>query len=376
MANKKGPKDDKLIQELYEKLDWFTFEATEEEFDPDQVNAIVNLLDTLDPQEEAYIRQPSEDGGSKEEERLVPASDPQAAFERFKKKYHITEEDLLRKNGKAVSGKTTAEKIVPFPTECSEELTPDSADVRKLTGQAVEKTDELPLAAGQTTQGAETQHMPGEEDFVAASGKADKKRRRRFLSSVWGKVAVALIVVVAMGAALTVGTSAVHQKSFFETIQQGANSVRIIVTGNEMESESEDITLENRGEDRVYYDSWEDIKNEYKEIMIPSYIPGGLSLKELYEHDMGNHKLYKSIYYAQDSDDYLIISVEYYENEYANLEMVDDENWSLISVDNEDQINYYQVDNSYMALCVKGKSIYLVKYSKLEEIEKVVKNLK
>ena len=49
MAQNNGPLDDKLIEELYKKLNWFTFQASDEEFDADQVKAILKLLDTLDP---------------------------------------------------------------------------------------------------------------------------------------------------------------------------------------------------------------------------------------------------------------------------------------------------------------------------------------
>lgn len=376
MANRKEPKDDKLIRELYEKLDWFTFEATEEEFDPEQVNAIVNLLDALDPQEEAYIRQPSGDGDSEGEDKLVPASDPQAAFERFKKKYHITEEDLLKKNGKAVPEKATGEKIVPFPAGFSEELTPNSADARELTKEAAEEGDGLSSTAGQNGQNVNETLTSNTDAPAPAPDKADRKRRRRFLSTVWGKIAVALLVVVVMGTVLTVGTSAVHQKSFFETVQSGVNSVRIIVTGNEMESESERKSLSQEENDRIDYDSWEKIAESNDEIMIPGYIPEGLELQELYSEDMGNYKLFKAIYYTSNSDNYLFISIKYYLNEYANLEIIDDESWSLLDTDEERQIYYYQVENNYIATRKIGKSIYLIEYCSLEEISKVLEQLK
>ena len=41
MAQNNGPKDEKLIEELYKKLNWFTFQASEEQFDADQVRTIL-----------------------------------------------------------------------------------------------------------------------------------------------------------------------------------------------------------------------------------------------------------------------------------------------------------------------------------------------
>ena len=52
MTQGKGKRDEKLIEELYEKLYWYTYEASEEEFDDKEVDAIVRLLDVLDPKEE------------------------------------------------------------------------------------------------------------------------------------------------------------------------------------------------------------------------------------------------------------------------------------------------------------------------------------
>lgn len=101
MAENRNSRDEKLIQELYDKLNWFTFEATDEEFDPDQVQTILDLLDKLDPLPE---RQASERNikqkpsvmsdplcEKKEDTDHVLVSDAEAAFERFKKKYNITE---------------------------------------------------------------------------------------------------------------------------------------------------------------------------------------------------------------------------------------------------------------------------------------------
>ena len=73
MTQGKGKRDEKLIEELYEKLYWYTYEASEEEFDDKEVDAIVRLLDVLDP---------------KEDDPKFP-SDPGAAFDRFKSRYGL-----------------------------------------------------------------------------------------------------------------------------------------------------------------------------------------------------------------------------------------------------------------------------------------------
>lgn len=74
MTQKKD--NDKLIQELYEKLWWYTHEAGEEEFDEKEVDAIVRLLEVLEPLKEDPLC----------------GSDADAAYERFQRRYGLEEE--------------------------------------------------------------------------------------------------------------------------------------------------------------------------------------------------------------------------------------------------------------------------------------------
>lgn len=363
MANKNNPQDDKLIQDLYAKLNWFTFEATDEEFDPEQVQAIVNLLDTLDPLQEKYVDRDTGEVTEPDKEGAVLASDTAAAFERFKKKYNITEEDLAKKNGKKVPKTVTEEKIVPFPAEFSGELVPDEAEVRKLTEQAASgQDDSLPAVGEQKADNAAE---------ASAAGKESPKRRR-FLASVPGKIAVAVVIVLVMGVGLTIGTSAVKQKSFFETVQSGINSIKIIVTGNEMEGES----VESTESEIIFYDSWQEILDEKPDILVPEYIPGNLNLNELCKNRMRNYTLYQGVYNDANSENLLTISVEYFENDYANMELLNDEKCELLEVDEENQINYYRQENNYIALWSKGKCIYMIEWSDFEELGKIVDQMK
>ncbi len=54
----KGQSKKKLIEDARERLRWYTLEASEEEFDVQEVDALVNLLNTLEPQEE-FLNQSS-----------------------------------------------------------------------------------------------------------------------------------------------------------------------------------------------------------------------------------------------------------------------------------------------------------------------------
>lgn len=89
---KKDSRDEKLIEELYEKLWWYTYEADDEEFDEKEVDAIVRLLDVLEPV--------GEDRGFK------PGAD--AALDRFWKRYG--EEEKSDDDKKVISPKPKEKK--------------------------------------------------------------------------------------------------------------------------------------------------------------------------------------------------------------------------------------------------------------------------
>lgn len=401
MANNNGSKDDKLIQSLYEKLDWFTFQATDEEFDPEQVQAIVKLLDSLDPLPEGEVR-----GGAtakpdvERKDMSAGKVDVDAAFDRFKKKYNITDEELARKNGKpaAVPKAAESEKIVPFPAEFSAELAIDSTKVHDMAEKEKHADDgkgDVALAVGQLfaesdaakqsgpVDGAENGTKKygvgktaavGSEDTEAGATGRKTNGRRRFFSGGWGKAAVALLVVVVTGTVLSIGTSAVQQKPFLDVVRDGINGFKVTVTGNEMEVDS-DESLVKESKDVVYYNSWEEVKAENDEIMIPGYIPEGMELEELYKVDCKDYLYYQGSYVEQFSSNRLIMQVKYYSGDYAKLGIINEESGTLISHNEEKGISYYQLDGHYVVIWSTKKCIYTFEWIKLRDIDDIIDNI-
>ena len=327
----KSPQDEKLVKDLYEKLNWFTFQAGDEEFDEKQVRAILQLLDTLDPidfagvEKECMQKEKSVSGMQKktahsvEKRRLysvgksdkpqnqMSADDVDAAFERFKKKYEITEADLEKKD---------RAKIIPFAgtEEASEELAPDLGKVAEMEGIG---------------QQAETEEVHGKKEHTRGSRK-DRGKSRRFWNTAGGRVAIAFLSVFSVLAATGICTSAVQQKPFFEIVRDGMNSMKITVTGNEMESQTE---LAMESSEKVYYESWDEIKAENPEVVVPGYIPEGLELVELYGEDMGSYVMYNGIY-RDDLQDKMIVGIRCFEYDYAQ---------NVIS----NEANYLEKETSY-----------------------------
>lgn len=359
----KSPQDEKLIKDLYEKLNWFTFQAEDEEFDEKQVRAILQLLDTLDPIDFAGVEKEcmqkekrisgmqKKEAHSAEKRRLysvgkpdkpqnqMSAGDVDAAFERFKKKYEITEADLKKKD---------RAKIIPFAgtEEASEELAPDLEKI---------------LAMEETEQQAETEEAHGKPEHVRG-GRRDSGKSRRFWNTAGGRVAIAFLSVFSVLAATGICTSAVQQKPFFEIVRDGVNSMKITVTGNEMESQTE-LTMESS--EKVYYESWDEIKAENPEVVVPGYIPEGLELVELYGEDAGNYRKYQGIY-KNKSNNIAIVRVRYYFKEiYVQNVVRSEENF----IKQKEGIFYYFDEGNYQGYIQKGKCDCAVDWNDLEELE-------
>lgn len=378
MASKRSPQDEKLINDLYEKLNWFTFQASGEEFDADQVKAILHLLDTLDPMPE------TETGNTSEEENMCARPlDPDAAFERFKRKYHITEEELAEKdagNPAAVGGD---EKIRSFPAEFAEELVPDensagAAEDRKAAVKKDKPSGHEPEAmeekAGKECGGKAS--LSDARDRHRRGMHIEKSsRHRRFFSGVFGRVAAGLLIVVGATAFLSIGTSAVQQKSFFEIVRDGVNSMKITVTGNDMEMESQsEPPLSLESEEKVYFESWDEVKEENPDILVPGYIPEGLELKELYKTDLQSYILYMGVFKDTKSLEQLNIVVRYFSGDYTKEDFNVDLEW--IFLEELNGILYYQGINDFHAVFDINKGIYSLVYTDIDELKRIISNMK
>lgn len=378
MSEKRSPKDEQLIKSLQEKLDWYTFEATDEEFDEAQVEAILNLLQSLDPLPEMYVPRDPLEPSVREvpiadadpnielgpDGKPVLASDPVAAFERFKKRYHITDEDLAAKD-RAVGKEGGV--IKPFRMDVSAELTPDAEEVKDRLAQAAAANQDSSAAQETGTVQADTASVRG-GTVVPIESKTAKHR----VGKTVGRVAAAAVIVAAAGTALSIGTSAVAQKPFFEVVRDGMHSIKITVTGNRMDNVPELETVDFQAED-VNYNSWDEVKAEHQEILVPSYIPEGLVLKELYRQSSEMYEYYVGEYRFDDGNRIMIISIEYFEDGYAQIGFEEQDRWDYL--EETGGVAYYQSGDYYHALWHDSNCLYVIDWIDLEELKEVVKEM-
>lgn len=404
MGQKRSREDERLIRDLYRKLEWMTFQAKDEEFDAQQVKAILNLLDALDPlpeRTEADLRKAARARDGREPGRIgadaiggegrrdIPLSDPKAAFERFKQRYGISEEELAKKGGP--DGTPGPGKIVPFSGEFSgetvyrpEEAEKDCADGPGTvqSGPAETPTNlgaDLPDPAAMQPdlkEGRESEGMPSGKTRGRRNRKLPfRSRLRRALSTAPGKIAAGFLIVLCGITFVGIGTSAVQQKAFFEIVRDGVNSMKITVTGNTMESETSSQEVVYDDTERVYYDSWDEVKQENPDIMTPGYIPEGLELEELYGEDCEKYYIFEANYSKDDQETALTIQIRNFKEEYLEIGSMQDRDWTLIEEGKDGKIGYYRSDGKFLAFWNKGTSVYIVQYIDIDELKEIVKKI-
>lgn len=307
MAKGKSPHDEKLIADLYEKLGWYTYEADKEQFDPKEVEAILKLLDVLDPLEE-------DDYFEKD-----------AALKRFKERYHI-DEDSEPETGKS-SGKGSGGKIRPFPSKPKAK------------------------AGGEGTEKKEKKVLPFPKKVV--------------------RIAVGGAACVVLVSTLQIGSYAVADKSFFEVVSDGVNSLRITTTGSV--GEETEIGLDK--DEKKTYQSWEEAKQETGyDFMTPQYMPEGFELVEIIDFVGENYDYLKAIYAQDGTNKYINFCVAAYNENYAERIMENVSDWEQLESSTGELI--YYSDSLYESIIIKNNFIYdIVSNVELGELEKIIKQM-
>lgn len=308
MAKGKSPHDEKLIADLYEKLGWYTYEADKEQFDPKEVEAILKLLDVLDPLEE-------DDYFEKD-----------AALKRFKERYHI-DEDSEPEAGKS-SGKGSGDKIRPFP----------SKPKAKAVGEGTEKKEKKVLP------------FPKKVVRIAVGG-------------------AACVVLVST---LQIGSYAVADKSFFEVVSDGVNSLRITTTGSVGEETGMNIDQDEEG----VYHSWDEVKeSKGYDFMTPQYIPEGFELVEIRDLIGEYANQIRGIYQNDDSSEYVNFDIAVYSEEYAEGILENLKDWKKSENENGELI--YFNGSAYETIIIANNFIYDVTGNvSLEEFQEIIKHIK
>lgn len=326
MTQGKGKRDEKLIEELYEKLYWYTYEASEEEFDDKEVDAIVRLLDVLDP---------------KEDDPKFP-SDPEAAFERFKSRYGLEEEfaEADAEAEEAASGSSMG-MAAAADADVNAEAAGGSEEVAAVRFGG---TDSIVL---DVEPGADSEPDNGDVMESRENGKKNGVKWRRRLVRIATGAAACLVLMLSVN----FGSYALKKKSFFEVVRDEVGRTKVTVTGNV------DGIDENEA-NAVIYDSWEEVESILNaKFLKPTYLPDDYVLDFISINDMDYRKIVLARYNAGEKN--IRIKIDLYSDNYSNNTILYDDSWQLVKEDNNDRkIRYYTKDDQVGAFFTDDKAIY------------------
>ena len=354
MTVNKDDRNEKLIEELDEKLWWYTYDASEEEFDEKEVDAIVRLLDVLEP--------------LKEETAYEPGA--VAAFERFKKRYGLEEEFSEEES---VEGESMEEESVE--KESAEKETGTNVDMETDAGMEMDAdVDTKVVGEIGTGKKADVASKAVSETIPDTSGKKKRHRKAGKRKTNWKKILIRLGVgaatCIVLMLTLNVGTYALREKSFFEVVREEAGKTWITITGNE------DDELGGIGKEEESYSSLSELEEMMgEEILIPSYIPDGYELEEITVKSLEPVKVTVIRYLKEDK--FIKIEIDIYPSDYEKDIIQYDDSWKLLKKDNTGyQAQYYTKDNIVESFFMHNKCIYYISTNEsIGTLEKIIDGL-
>ena len=319
MAENKEPRDEKLIEELYERLWWYTYEASEEEFDEKEVDAITRLLDVLEPVHDDQAYEPGAD----------------AALKRFWERYGEEEENA--------SVSSEADASASGDAAAGE----DDAEHREL------HAEEMPAAETSAAETAKTVKTS------AKPGRGSKWRKRLIRIAIGAAACVVLLVSV------NVGSYALRKKSFFEIVREEVGRTEITVTGNTEE-------FEENADDAVECSSWEEVEEIInKDIIIPTQIPEGYELSSLV---IQNTESRGGIIgrYENEEGYYLKFRIIVYQEDFKKEMMQYKKDWDMIEGETESGVQYYKSGDILEAFFFENNCAYYISNNENVEVLKRV----
>ena len=324
MTENKEPRDEKLIEELYERLWWYTYEASEEEFDEKEVDAITRLLDVLEPVHDDQAFEPGAD----------------AALKRFWERYGEEEENasVSSEADASASGESAAEE--------------DDAEHREL------HAEEMPAAETSAAETAKTVKTS------AKPGRGSKWRKRLVRIAIGTAACVVLLVSV------NVGSYALRKKSFFEIVREEVGRTEITVTGNTEEIEEQENSV-------VVCSTWEEVEKLVGEkILIPLYLPEEYEVSNISVQYLETKNIVKAKY-DDEQGHYFKFEVNIYQEEYRQEILQYNDDWNYLGGDDSGKNTQYYCNNELIeAFFSQDKSVYYIfSNDDLKVVKEVIKRM-
>lgn len=354
-----GKQTDKqqIVNDLRTRLNWYIYEATEEEFDEAEVKAIVDLLKVMEPVDTA-------DGYFTAER----------ALERFWKinaeRQAIEEEFEQLKAGRV--------KWSDYPGFDDEPVENEEEEYRKLVAEldADGVRCDIPHRKAEDVIAALRAEVEAEDAASAettteqrAAVTGDKVAKKSFFRSKgFTKLATAAALVLAIFVGGTAGVYA-EKEGFFHWVEKDDGRLAIINPG---EQDADTTTI-------VSYDTFEQLPDRYKEIIwIPNALSEAFILNKINVISYRTMTSVESTYISQDSDLSVWIYQKYFaENVAIHDSQLDSYEHVVTKVYSAIDVQYFEGDDEgvpeFMAVFHIDNQEYIVRSNmSLDALEQLI----
>lgn len=328
---KKEVNQDALIQKIRERLEWYTFEATEEEFDSQEVQALLKLL--------MVIEEKSDGNGFDVEE----------SWKRFPMYYEMRTE--------------MEEAGFVFPeTAASFE---DAASGHVASGQAACSDNGKASEAGKkpARENAAWQKLPGKWTSRGGVSPLHKKNR--------GAVGIAAVILTAIVILGGTGVYAEQRGGFFHWLEKDENGVKFITSPEGKVSEND---LKN-----IVFEKADDVPDEYRTLIwVPQIISEEWQFQSVNIMQLSNMEQIKT-HYTKTGGLHIAFEVTLYSNNVVMTKQEFDgyEYLNQLYIDGQKSCDVYEKESKdemeYAFSFYQDKTKIIIESNlDLEELEKLV----
>lgn len=309
-------KDDTLYEMLSERLYRHYCGEEKDRLSDKEVNALLDLMEGLQSRQEKD-----------------PYFNAEASWKRFQEKYLENPEAFAR---------------IPEPV---------MADLQR------------DMAKGSPVYGKATRKSDGHKRGLLGGG-----FRTFAKSKALRRVAVAVLVVLFTFVGMNMGTYATAKMGFLEFFTKSKSGWSFFVTGEGQEDDGFGVQVE----DKQTFSTWEEVKAipGYEDILIPTYIPEGMELEEIYLKEFEDKIAIKSLYEnAQNKN--LQICIEHYDKPFRWQRFINDKEYYTKEMTiNGKSVIIYDFADSKVASFIHGDRVYGINGAIEEtDIIKIIKKM-
>ncbi len=202
-------------------------------------------------------------------------------------------------------------------------------------------------------------------DILAMVGRLGRMRVVR-------RVALAVLIITVMFCGMNIGTYATAKMGFVEFLSKNDNGWSFMVTGEDDSVDMDEI-------EKNVYKSWEEVKKleGMNDILIPKWIPDVSVLEEILIIQGPDKKSFIGKYFIDNEEQFQIVVQKYTEEIGWQFFVREAKDKYAEAIIGERNVLWYEEEEKTVCFFVEDKcSYYVCGDISIEEIEKIIKNIK